>query len=282
MKTNIRLLAAMTALFGFTQCQKEVAISGTDLQQRVVSTDGSEQTASLTDNQRSYRKITLIYGRKQVLGQGTVRAFVKMSNYKGHQTVEEVGMAFSEAALVQLPHEAAVVLAIPDEAAPTHLKHIYLTFAQEGHPPMNIYTVPHFDIHFYNTTSADRQTIIPDDPRFFVNPPAGFLPATYVQEAAVPQMGMHWVDPASPEFHGERFTSTFIYGSLNGKVTFYEPMITLAHILNTKSRYYPILQATKFAQSGLYANEYGLRYNTEAHEHQVVLRDFRWASRSLN
>lgn len=278
MKTNIRFLAAMTALFGFTQCQKDAPLSGTDLQQIVSQVDDSEQTAQSTENKRSYHKRRLIYGTTQVLGHGTVRSFVKMSKH-GHE-VEEVGMAFSETALVDLPHEAAVVLPIPSESGQTHFKHVFLTFAQEGHPPMNIYTVPHFDIHFYNTTSAERQTIIPNDPRFFVSPPAGYLPATYIQEAAVPQMGMHWVDPASPEFHGERFTSTFIYGSLNGKVTFYEPMITLAHLLNTSSRYLPVKQPTKFGQSGLYPNEYGLRHDTQAHEYQVVLRDFKWKMKS--
>src|SRR3954447_5500734 len=35
-------------------------------------------------------------------------------------------------------------------------------------------------------------------------------------------MGNHLADPTGPEFNGERFTHTFIYGSWDDEVTFYE------------------------------------------------------------
>jgi hypothetical protein len=29
-------------------------------------------------------------------------------------------------------------------------------------------------------------------------------------------MGVHWIDPKSPEFNGGKFTQTFIFGSYDG------------------------------------------------------------------
>ncbi len=48
----------------------------------------------------------------------------------------------------------------------------------------------------------------------------------------VPQMGAHWVDVTSPELNGSTFAQTFIYGSYDGQVNFYEPMITLDFLKN--------------------------------------------------
>ncbi|MGI8637700.1 MAG: hypothetical protein ACR2KZ_20055, partial [Segetibacter sp.] len=59
------------------------------------------------------------------------------------------------------------------------------------------------------------------------DPTASYLPQNYFPGAPVPQMGKHFVDIASPELNGQPFTQTFIYGSYDSKVTFYEPMITL-------------------------------------------------------
>jgi len=68
-------------------------------------------------------------------------------------------------------------------------------------------------------------------------------------------MGAHWVDVTSPELNPEHpalFTQTFIFGSYNGKVIFYEPMITHAFLKNTSEYERPIPQAAKFQKSGYY------------------------------
>lgn len=65
-------------------------------------------------------------------------------------------------------------------------------------------------------------------------------------------MGSHWFDIHSPEFNGQVFTQTFLYGSYNGKVTFYEPMITLAFLKNTTTFERPIPTPAKFQQAGYY------------------------------
>ena len=60
--------------------------------------------------------------------------------------------------------------------------------------------------------------------------PAGEMPATYINTGLVPTMGAHWIDVTAPELNGQPFTETFIFGSFDGKMTFYEPMITKAFI----------------------------------------------------
>ena len=40
----------------------------------------------------------------------------------------------------------------------------------------------------------------------------------------VPQMGKHWINPASPEIGGgQTFTHTMLYGSYGAQFTFVEP-----------------------------------------------------------
>lgn len=43
-------------------------------------------------------------------------------------------------------------------------------------------------------------------------------------------MGKSRADPTSEEYHGQEFTKTSIYGSYNGEITYYEPMITLVYL----------------------------------------------------
>jgi hypothetical protein len=79
------------------------------------------------------------------------------------------------------------------------------------------------------------------------------LHETYVPvPGGVPQMGTHWVDVTTPELNGGTFTQTFLYGTYNGNVTFYEPMITKTFLDNNSSyqRSFPV--PAKFKKDGYY------------------------------
>ncbi|MCW3108253.1 MAG: hypothetical protein JWQ09_2759, partial [Segetibacter sp.] len=52
--------------------------------------------------------------------------------------------------------------------------------------------------------------------------------------------------------NGQPFSQTFIYGTYDGKVTFYEPMITLAFLKSTTSFERAIPQPAKFKKAGYY------------------------------
>lgn len=289
MKTVKFLCATLiVATLIFTSCQKDnnLVSETQDFETQDFETQDFETqaTSTIDDNdisseelnsnysRSSYQRIRTVYSRKVPFGNGTVRTFVKLGR---HNYTEEVGIAFSESALRNLPHEFITAFEIPQVGSRTHLKHVLLDFTQGGHEPQGIYTVPHFDLHFYAISNAERESIVANDPRFAVNPPAGFLPPVYIQAGPVPKMGMHWADPTSAEFQGQPFTSTFIYGSLADKVTFYEPMITLDYLKRTSSKYFPIKQPTKFGKTGFYATRYGLRHNRWERQYEVVLTDFK-------
>lgn len=153
-------------------------------------------------------------------------------------------------------HANGLSLAFHPKAGVTPFQHALLDWNPNGHEPAGVYTLPHFDFHFYMTSDAERKTIPPFDVNSagFLNFPAqGYLPEIYAPvPGGVPQMGTHWIDVTSPEINGGTFTQTFLYGSYNGNVTFYEPMITKSFLDGHPSyqRNFPV--PTKFKQAGYY------------------------------
>jgi hypothetical protein len=137
----------------------------------------------------------------------------------------------------------------------TPFNHIMLDWNPNGHEPENVYTLPHFDVHFYMVSIAERMAAT-DPVKMDVMPAAEYLPPTYISPMpGVPQMGRHWVDFTSPELdpnNPKTFTETFIYGSYNGKVTFYEPMITLDFLKKTNTYERAIPQPAKYEKAGYY------------------------------
>jgi Domain of unknown function (DUF5602) len=221
------------------------------------------------------------YGPEVKMGNGHLRSWINISRKDGKPTA--IGIEFTDKSFYNLPtdHENfaanTFVLKLHQKAkAITPFDHITVNWEPEGHEPPGIYDVPHFDLHFYKISIAEQMAIGPVPGPI---PPAGYLPASYViQGATVPQMGTHWLDPASPELPPTLapFTHTFIYGSSNGKVIFLEPMITRAFFLTpgasaTKSIPQPIL----FAPTGThYPSTYKIWKNADNKRHYVALTDF--------
>jgi hypothetical protein len=212
------------------------------------------------------------------LGKGTAYAWVQMG--KG-QTPKAVGATFTDAALAdieELLHEESLVLPFPRQVAGTPFDHVYLNWNPNGHPPEHVWGKPHFDVHFYMMSPADRDAIAESDPaymaKFAKDPAAELLPAGYVKAPEpVPAMGAHWVDPATPEFNGKDFTYTLIYGAWNGKVTFIEPMITRAVFDARKPIIASVKQSSAVEVSGLYPTQYRIEFDAAAGEHRVILEN---------
>jgi hypothetical protein len=99
------------------------------------------------------------------------------------------------------------------------------------------------------------------------------MPQNYVPiPGGVPQMGVHWVDVTAPELNGQLFTQTFIYGSYNGQVTFYEPMITLDFIKANPSYQRNIPVPSKFEQPGYYPTK--MRIQKVGGITNIILEEF--------
>ncbi len=225
------------------------------------------------------------YGPPVKVGEGMARTYVLLDAKDGQRAVE-LGIALDEGALQGLPMDESMHmwdLRLPAKT-PAPYTFVQLDWNSHGHPPMGVYTEPHFDFHFYTITQAERDAIMPTDPAFAAKannlPAEPYRPAGYVPlvepgrppaEFAVPMMGLHWFDPRSPEFNGGAFTRTFIYGSWNGQFTFYEPMVTRAYLLSKPDAVSPIGVAPQVVEPGSYPTAYRVSYDAQAKEYRVAL-----------
>lgn len=168
-------------------------------------------------------------------------------------------------------HNSFVVPISQKGTETTPFQFIMLNWNPIGHEPEDVYTLPHLDIHFYMTPV--EQVMQYTDPVKLENKPAAdYIPAEHLDGPGVPMMGKHWLDTNSPEWHGATFDETFIYGSYDGKVVFYEPMITKAFLQTTSGYERSIPQPAKFQKAGYYPTRMKIKKKGGATE--VALTDF--------
>ena len=163
-----------------------------------------------------------------------------------------------------------ILIPISDKSG-TPFRFAMVNWNSSGHEPDNVYTVPHFDFHFYTSNQADVMNYL-DDAKLNAEPPAGYIPANHISGPGVPMMGKHFIDANTPELHGQPFTQTFLYGSYDSKVVFMEPMITLAFLKNTTTFERSIPQPTKFQQAGFYPTK--MKVSRHDGVTEITLEDF--------
>ena len=239
------------------------------------------------------------YSAAVEVGSGLARTYIVTDQMTGNPV--EVGVALSEAALEGLSavgdqggggheHYNSYILSLPS-VNPTPYQFVELDWNPKGHG--GPYTAAHFDFHFYRVSLAEREAIDPADPEYAARasrlPPSDQLPAGYVSshelmkltpaQAAVPKMGLHWVDTRSPELppQNQPFTATFIIGSWDGKVIFDEPMITRDFILaqrdaaSATAGIIPVPASQRYSPAGFYMNGYRVSYDAQAGEYRIAL-----------
>ena len=244
------------------------------------------------------------------MGNGTVASYAELE--KGG-TPKAIGVVWTAGALEGLPSAAdhhrchgrnkdgeieastqcqatnEFVIPLPDVVAKRDdvpFKWVLLNWNHIGHIPPGIYDVPHFDIHFEMGPIAQIFAIEagPCGPEFVRcdqfkiarKPlPPNFMPPDYVDvEAVVPVMGNHLIDTTGPEFQKQPFTRSWIYGVYDGKVIFYEAMVTREFMLTKASGCLPIKAPKAFAVAGFYPTEYCVRHNAATGEHSVSMEKF--------
>lgn len=213
-------------------------------------------------------------GERIPMGQGFIRSWVTMDS-TGKPIA--LGFAFNKAVLSGLPDaHTEHMLALPFEVAP--FNHIVADWNPQGHIPPGVYDVPHFDFHFYMISPQARNEIVVNDenmPKFTKAPGAEFMPKDYIMAPGGEndRMGMHWVDPNSPEFHGQSFETTFIYGTYDGHMAFVEPMVAKAFLEAEKRSSAPIKQPQAYEREGYYPTRYAVRYDADRDRYYVALQD---------
>ncbi len=220
-------------------------------------------------------------GADVTFGNGTARTEVGVQG----ANVVSVAVVLSENALDGLPTQLPpmtsqeFILPLPAGTPALVFKQVAVNWQPVGHPPMNIYTVPHFDVHFYTITSQQRDAITPADPTFAAKtarqPSVDALPAGYTLDpAAIPRMGVHAGPSNAPELQGAQFASTFIYGFYDGGMIFLEPMMTRAFLLSKPDTTIKLITPAKYPVSGAYPGAYAYKYDAATRERRIELRDF--------
>jgi hypothetical protein len=174
-------------------------------------------------------------------------------------------------------------LPMPKDGPKIGYTHVVIDWNPHGHPPPHVYTVPHFDFHFYGISEAARKKVSftgSKDPAIKVSN-AALIPPDYkiIPDTAVNEMGVHAVDLTAPEFHGKPFTATFIYGYDKGQMNFIEPMVALAY-LNTKPNLtLPVKTPAQYSHSGYYPTSYSVRYDKHSKTYLVAIEGLKHWSR---
>jgi hypothetical protein len=163
--------------------------------------------------------------------------------------------------------------------------------------------VPHFDFHFYTMSREDRLAItsppaadmcndnvygIPVVPldcaqldKAMAPLPADQQPPNHTTVGAVePAMGNHMVDLSSPEFNGGEFANTFIFGTWDGDLTFWEPMITVDFLMSVRHKCFRFENPEAAPEAGWYPGKYCVEYNPGHDQYTITLREFEWLAAS--
>jgi hypothetical protein len=263
----------------------------------------------------SYRGACASYGESAPLGDGAVTAYSQAD----HDVPSAIGLVLRSRTLDGLPYHPPTAglwcfdhngdgtvdpmlecmggyenaLYLSDryrKTVDTPFTYLLVNWNPRGHTPPGIYDVAHFDVHFYLNDNAERLKIRPGPCTELLNcddyklgkvlPAPRYIPADHKDvDALLPAMGNHLIDLTAAEFHGQPFTHTFIYGSWNGNMTFYEPMVThqwfSSLVAGTRSdACFPLKLPQAWQRSGWYPNEYCLRYRENRHELIVSLERF--------
>jgi hypothetical protein len=214
------VLAACTQTNVITQVDPSLADSGA-LPDSGVAESGTE------------RPTTRVEGKSSDLFGSKAASYAYVDDETG--VVVSVGYtvpvkAFSDAP-AGAPFQDDLVLEMPKVARDqTILNHVRVNWLTAGHGP-DPYGEPHFDMHFQRGTVAEVDTIdCKADKRM---PPATALPDGYgAPELCVNAMGMHSWPKADT---GSTWTGSIIMGFWATKVSFIEPMISKAKLLEKKT-----------------------------------------------
>lgn len=118
------------------------------------------------------------------------------------------------------PHESvAAHVPLPSEVDTHQFTFVGLHYNPVGHAPPGIYTVPHFDFHFYMVAESTVESI-PRGLAAYDVPDEQFPPGYTFEDLRliVPEMGEHLLDATAPEFGDGDFTHTYVYGTYDSDI----------------------------------------------------------------
>jgi hypothetical protein len=227
-------IAPLTLLAAFVACQTKIV---EEVDPSLAPDSGVTADAGIADT-GAERPTTRVEGKSSDLFGSKAASYAYVDDETG--VVVSVGYsvpvkAFSDAP-TGAPFQDDLVLEMPKIARDqTILNHVRVNWLTSGHGP-DPYGEPHFDMHFQRGTIAEVDTIdCKADKRM---PPTTALPEGYgAPELCVNAMGMHSWPKADT---GSDWKGSIIMGFWATKVSFIEPMISKAKLLEKKTFDLPI------------------------------------------
>jgi hypothetical protein len=213
-------------------------------------------------------------GTSLALGAGTASSWVR-TDASGAPTA--MGVTVGDAAFTHLGETPTdTVLPLPElDGLP--FRSVVMNWNPKGHPPVDIYGVPHFDVHFYEIDEPTRLAIgyAPADKS--IAPSADLVPGGFAGDpgGTVPTMGWHYGSKDSPEFHGKPFAATFIYGYNAGRPDFIEVMAANSYLTSHPAVSAPIPQPAAYGTPGWYPTMWHIAYDPAAKQTTIVLDGFK-------
>ena len=214
------------------------------------------------------------------VGKGTAQVIVHTAN-DGNPT--RITVSMSRGAVEGVPKELNKKSAegswdyhLPmPKGVKTGYSEVVIDWNPHGHPPPHIYTVPHFDFHFYAITRKEISAIRytgPKDPAIAVSD-KGLIAADYrvIPDTAVNMMGVHAIDTTAPELHGKPFTATFIYGYDKGRLIFIEPMVTQAFLMTKPNETMLVKRPARYSIAASWPDKYSVRYDAASKRYMIEL-----------
>lgn len=279
--TMIKYLSVVSALVLAATTATATRLAGYTSIPNPASVIASMNTSVMAPDKREPG--TSVYGEPQPLGNGTVRSFISLDANKNPLSI---GVTFTKEALSGLPTTSGeYALSLPPAASSSAFRYVLITWNPQGHQPTGTYDVPHFDFHFYSLSPTERQriTAVGDDRvKVLKNPAPAFIPTSYTPEPTrpAPGEGRHWIDTRSPEFRGQPFTKTFIYGTYDGAIVFAEPMLTKVFLESYPNTSEAISLPKAYSQSAYYPTHYSVNYNQNQKVYSVSLDRLTFRSQS--
>ncbi|MDC0663562.1 DUF5602 domain-containing protein [Marinobacter sp. SS21] len=222
---------------------------------------------------------SMFNGPPVAVGDGTARVMVVVNDTN---EPESISVVMTKDALQGLPEAQAdqsvwiFPLPLPDAGPNTGYDHVVLDWNPAGHEPEGVYSVPHFDVHFYLIDHETREAITfrgEDRAMAMAAPDPQLLPEGYVipPDTEVEQMGMHALDPAGEEFHGRPFSHNLIYGYYKGQLIFIEPMVSLAFLQLLPEMTASIKRPQTYSYPGWYPASYRIEFDVGNGEYSIAL-----------
>jgi hypothetical protein len=224
-------------------------------------------------------------GPAVTIGKGEAYAMVRTG---ADGAVTSIGVVMTAAALEGLPAAAPgehsdfpYELPMPATGPKTVVDHVVVNWEAAGHAPSKVYDVPHFDFHFYVVDREAVEKVVFSSPDASgapdQQPPAELMATGYVLPpgTAKSKMGVHAVNPAGGEFQQQPFNTAFIYGYYNKRLTFIEPMVSLAYLKSKPSVSLPVSRPATYSWPGAYPSSYRVAFDEARQAYEVSLEELR-------